>query len=146
MPRVRSAYPRSHTAPDAIALRSFAPIFEETYRPGRHRVVTAAEGVRDPEHAGAFAVFVARPRNLWYRDFRSVVDARRALSVAGRAKDTICSLEFHALHLLHGGSLGTSGEMPAWQGKVFADSGSSVACVDFGSSSNESVLPKEPLR
>ena len=92
MPRARSAYPRSHTAPDAIALRSFAPIFEETYRPGRHRVVTAAEGVRDPEHAGAFTVFVARPRILLYRDFRSVVDARRALSVAGRAKDTICSL------------------------------------------------------
>ena len=90
--RARSAYPRSHTAPDDIVLRSFAPIFEETYRPGRHRVVTAAEGVRDPEHAGAFTVFVARPRNLWYRDFRSVVDARRALSVAGRAKDTICSL------------------------------------------------------
>ena len=88
MPRVRSAYPRSHTAPDAIALRSFALIFEETHRPGRHRVVTAAEGVRDPEHAGAFTVFVARPRNLWYRDFRSVVDARRALLVAGRAKGT----------------------------------------------------------
>ena len=87
-----SAYPRSHTAPDAIALRSFAPIFEETYRPGRHRVVTAVEAVRDPEHAGAFTVFVARPRNLWYCEFRSVVDARRALSVAGRAKDTICSL------------------------------------------------------
>ena len=63
--RARSAYPRSHTAPDDIVLRSFAPIFEETYRPGRHRVVTAAEGVRDPEHAGAFTVFVARPRNLW---------------------------------------------------------------------------------
>ena len=117
MPRACSAYPRSHTAPDAIALRSFAPIFEETYRPGRHRVVTAAEGVRDPEHAGAFTVFVARPRNLWYRDFRSVVDARRALSVAGRAKDTICPLGFHAHQLSHGGSLGTSGEMPAWQGK-----------------------------
>ena len=84
-----SPYPRSHTAPDAIALRSFAPIFEETYRPGRHRVVTAAEGVRDPEHAGAFTVFVARPRILLYRDFRSVVDARRALSVAGRAKGTL---------------------------------------------------------
>ena len=117
MPRVRSAYPRSHTAPDAIALRSFALIFEETHRPGRHRVVTAAEGVRDPEHAGAFTVFVARPRILLYRDFRSVVDARRALSVAGRAKDTICSLGLHALGLLHGGSRGTSGEMPAWQGK-----------------------------
>ena len=88
VPRVRSAYPRSHTAPDAITLRSFALIFDETHRPGRHRVVTAAEGVRDPEHAGAFTVFVARPRILWYRDFRSVVDARRALLVAGRAKGT----------------------------------------------------------
>ena len=117
MPRARSAYPRSHTASDDIALRSFALIFEETYRPGRHRVVTAVEAVRDPEHAGAFTVFVARPRILLYRDFRSVVDARRALSVAGRAKDTICPLGLHALPLLHGGSLGTSGEMPAWQGK-----------------------------
>ena len=117
MPRARSAYPRSHTAPDDIALRSFAPIFEETYRPGRHRVVTAAEGARDPEHAGAFTVFVARQRNLWYRDFRSVVDARRALSVVGRAKDTICSLGVHAHQLPHGESRGTSGEMPAWQGK-----------------------------
>ena len=115
MPRVRSAYPRSHTAPDVIALRSFALIFEETYRSGRHRVVTAVEAVRDPEHAGAFTVFVARPRNLWYRDFRSVVVARRALSVAGRAKDTIFPLGFHAHQLSHGGSLGTSGEMPAWQ-------------------------------
>ena len=88
MPRVRSAYPRSHTAPDDIALRSFAPIFEEKYRPGRHRVVTAVEAVRDPEHAGAFTVFFARPRILLYRDFRSVVDARRALLVAGRAKGT----------------------------------------------------------
>ena len=35
-----------------------------------------------------FTVFVARPRILLYRDFRSVVDARRALSVAGRAKGT----------------------------------------------------------
>ena len=61
VPWARSAYPRSHTAPDAIALRSFAPIFEETYKSGRHRVLTAAEGVRDPEHAGAFTVFVARP-------------------------------------------------------------------------------------
>ena len=50
-------------------MRSFALIFEETYKSGRHRVLTAAEGVRDPEHAGAFTVFVARPRNLWYRDF-----------------------------------------------------------------------------
>ena len=61
------------TAPDAIALRSFALIFEETCRPGRHRVVTAAEGGRDPEHAGAFTVFVARPRILFevlYREFR----------------------------------------------------------------------------
>ena len=88
MPRVRSAYPRSHTAPDAIALRSFALIFEEPHRPGRNRVVTAAEGMRDPAHAGAFTVFVARPRILLYRDFRSVVDARRALLVAGRAKGT----------------------------------------------------------
>ena len=117
MPRVRSAYPRSHTAPDAIALRSFALIFEETCRPGRHRVVTAAEGVRDPEHAGAFTVFVARPRILLYRDFRSIVDARRALLVAGRAKGTFNSLGLHARPFPHGGSLGTSGEMPAWQGK-----------------------------
>ena len=120
MPQARSAYPRAHIAPDDIALRPFALIFEETYRLGRHRVVTAVDAVRDHEHAGAFTVFVARTRILLYRDFRSVVDARRALSVAGRAKGTFSSLGLHAQPLIHGGSLGapgTSGEMPAWQGK-----------------------------
>ena len=117
MPQARSAYPRAHIAPDDIALRPFALIFEETYRLGRHRVVTAVDAVRDPEHAGAFTVFVARPRILLYRDFRSVVDARRALLVAGRAKGTLNSLGLHAQPFPHGGSLGTSGEMPAWQGK-----------------------------
>ena len=89
-------------------------IFEKTRTLGRHRVVASVETVRDPEHDGAFIALVARPRILLYRDFRSVVDARRALSVAGRAKGTFSSLGLHAQPLLHGGSLGTSGEMPAW--------------------------------
>ena len=43
-----SAYPSSHIVADDIVSRSFARIFEKARIPGRHRVVTSAEAVRDP--------------------------------------------------------------------------------------------------
>ena len=114
----RSAYPRSHTAPDVIALAMRVALIFEEMRPRDHRVVTAAEGVRDVAHAGALHANAARPRILLYRDFRSVVDARLALLVAGVPKGTFNRVAFTQAALLHGGSLGTSGEVPAWQGPV----------------------------
>ena len=81
-----SAYPSSHIVADDIVSRSFARIFEKARIPGRHRVVTSAEAVRNPEHDGVITVIDARPLILWNRDFHSVAHARRAVSVSGRAE------------------------------------------------------------
>ena len=75
-----SAYPSSHIVADDIVSRSFARIFEKDRIPGRHRVVTSAEAVRDPEHDGVITVIDARPLILWHRDFYIVANARRAVS------------------------------------------------------------------